>query len=167
MTRMNRKDRVLLESMNDKYGTDALAQAIVALSGVSDEECCAVSPEESILEFIKFLFGCMVRSLELHWATDEGTEHDLTREMYEFCYELADEIAESFMGIHDVKINVNSIVPALPESTTTKELLKEILCRIEELKEILHCDHKYDGIRSELKEVQKSVDTSLFKTRLK
>ena len=166
MNRINRKDRVLLESMNEKYGTDVVAQAILALSG-AEGESAQESPQVAILNFIQFLFGCMVRSLELHWATDEGTEHDLTRDLYDFCYELADEVAEMFMGIHDVKIDVNSIVPCLPNAKETKELVKEILCEIENLKQILHCDSKYDGIRSELRKVQKSLDVTLFKTRLK
>ena len=70
MNRINRKDRVLLESMNEKYGTDVVAQAILALSG-AEGESVQKSTQVAILYFIKFLFGCMVRSLELHWATDE------------------------------------------------------------------------------------------------
>ena len=53
MNRINRKDRVLLESMNEKYGTDVVAQAILALSG-AEGESAQESPQIAILDFIHF-----------------------------------------------------------------------------------------------------------------
>ena len=47
MNRINRKDRVLLESMNEKYGTDVVAQAILALSG-AEGESVQKSPQVAI-----------------------------------------------------------------------------------------------------------------------
>ena len=56
MKRIHRQDRMLLESLEDKYGTDAIATAIMAIANKKNnikEE--VITPQEAVLDFIKYI----------------------------------------------------------------------------------------------------------------
>ena len=62
MKRIHRQDRMLLESLEDKYGTDAIATAIMAIANKKNnikEE--VITPQEAVLDFIKYIEGVRIR----------------------------------------------------------------------------------------------------------
>ena len=124
-TRINRKDRVLLEALTDKYGRDLVATAMLSIAnltgdaGETDVEEGGGSCENCVLEFIKFLEGARIRMRELHWQAERNSEHKLTDDIISTLESTEDSIAEDFMGICNFRIKVGQVVPVMPESRTT------------------------------------------------
>ena len=71
MKRISRQDRMLLESLENKYGTDAVATAIMTIANrenavAVDTVDNVVTPQEAVLDFIKFIEGVRIRLREIH-----------------------------------------------------------------------------------------------------
>lgn len=133
MKRMNRKDRVILEDLQTKYGLDLLADAIMNVHNSSKEGDAEViqqtemSPAEVVLEYIKRIEGYRIRLREIHWMADHKSTHELADSLI---YDLAsyeDSIAEDMMGIIGYRIKVGTVIPKLPKSTELKALINEIV----------------------------------------
>lgn len=134
MNRMNRKDRVILEELQSKYGMDALATAIMNVQNAMAPEAVSdgvqqaqMSPAEIVLEYIKRIEGYRIRLREIHWMSDHRSTHELADSLM---YDLAsyeDSIAEDMMGIIGYRIKVGTIIPKLPKATELKALINEIV----------------------------------------
>lgn len=152
---MNRRDRILLEEMDSRYGTDVLANAIMIIANNQNksEEPSLTTSEEMVLEFIKFLEGARIRLREIHWETENHTTHELTDKMIESLENCEDNIAEDFMGLINYRIKVGTVVPRMPESTELTDLISEAI----EMTKVLSCaisdDERYAGLLSELDEL--------------
>ena len=60
--RMLRQDRVILEGLEEKYGKEAVANAIMLIANNgSDVEEQTVSPQEAVLDYIMYLEGLRIR----------------------------------------------------------------------------------------------------------
>ena len=159
MTRMNRKDRVLLEGLNSKYGNDLMANAIIAITNGRENGQDEQSPrpvsgdvddtrECAVLDLVRFLEGARIRFRELHWEAEKNSEHKLTDDIISSLESYEDEIAEDFMGIIGYRIKVGQLIPLMPKSTTTSGCIEETLQWCREVKRLLSSEggESYDGI---------------------
>jgi len=128
MKRINRKDRVILEELESKYGTDAIAAVIIDAQDVPQGVVPSnMSPVEIILEYIKKIEGYRIRLREIHWEADHKSVHELSDSLMDDLLTYEDSIAEDMMGIIGYRIKVGTIVPKLPKSTELKTLISEII----------------------------------------
>jgi len=154
-TRINRKDRVLLEALTDKYGRDLVATAMLSIANLTGEGDGGTavgeegnSCENCVLDFIKFLEGARIRMRELHWQAEKNSEHKLTDDIISTLEGKEDEIAEDFMGICNFRIKVGQVVPIMPESKTTEDLLRELVAKATGLKTCIGNDVRFTGIEN-------------------
>ena len=130
MARILRQDRMLLESLEDKYGTDAIAQVIMSIANkdMDQVEEESISPQEAVLDYIKYIEGVRIRLREIHWETDVHSKHILTDDMIGSLEDFEDNIAEDLMGMCGFRLKVGSIVPTM----TTQVDLGALLCELDE-----------------------------------
>lgn len=153
MKRILRQDRMILEGLEDKYGTDAIAQVIMTMANKNieqtDEDCC-ISPQEAVLDYIKYIEGVRIRLREIHWETDVHSKHILTDEMIGSLEDFEDNIAEDLMGVCGFRLKIGSIVPTM----TTQVDLSALLCELKEntvqLCACIENDDNFSGIVNEI-----------------
>lgn len=156
---MLRNDRVLLESLEDKYGTDAIATAIIAIAnnqnGFSEKN--NFSPEEAVLEYVKYIEGVRIRLREIHWSTERHSKHILTDDIISSLEEMEDNIAEDLMGICGFRIKVGQIVPTMTNLVDLGELLNELHEKTIELCASIEENDMFTGIVNELEDLMHNI----------
>ena len=157
---MNRQDRILLESLEDKYGTDAIATAIMAIANKQnnvEDENVTTSPQEAVLDFIKYIEGVRIRLRELHWVAERNSKHLLTDEMISSLEEFEDNIAEDLMGVCGFRIQVGAVVPTMTNQVELLPLLSELHEFVIQLCASLENDKLYSGIVNELEDMSHNI----------
>lgn len=171
MARMNRKDRVLLEDLNTKYGSDLMANAIIAIANSKDENGNIPEPtrsrEDIVLDFIRFIEGARIRFRELHWELERNAEHKLTDDIISELESVEDNIAEDFMGVVGYRIKVGQLVPFMPKSSALEPCLDETLTWCKTVKECISDDSSYDGIVNEIDDLIHFLRKSKFLSTMK
>lgn len=156
MARLRRQDRVLLESLEDKYGTDAIATAIMHIANrqnAIEEEPKVKSPTEAVLDYIKYIEGVRLRMRELHWSVKRKSEHTLTDDIISKLTDMEDNIAEDLMGVMNFRIKVGAVVPTMTSQVTIDNLLCELHEFTVQLCACLENDKLYAGIVNELEDL--------------
>ena len=147
---------MILEGLEDKYGTDAIAQVIMEISNKCtdtdcEEEC--ISPQEAVLDYIRYIEGVRIRLREIHWETDVHSKHILTDDMIGSLEGFEDNIAEDLMGVCGFRLKVGSIVPKM----TTQVDLSALLCELHEatvqLCACIENDDNFSGIVNEIEDL--------------
>lgn len=158
-TRLNRKDRMILEALEDKYGTNALATAIIELdddvNGFTEQEC--KSPSLAVLEFIQYLEGIRIRLREIHWMTERNATHKLTDDMIADIEEFEDNLAEDLMGVCGFRIKVGMVVPKMTNQVELSPLLDEFHEEVVQLCASIENDDIFGGIVNELDDMKHSI----------
>lgn len=154
MKRIRRQDRILLESLEDKYGTDAIATAIMAIANKQNNiEEETITPQEAVLDFIKYIEGVRIRFRELHWSAERNSKHVLTDDIISSLEDFEDNIAEDLMGVCGFRIKVGAVVPTM----TNQVELEALLCELHEfsvqLCASIENDKLYTGIVNELEDL--------------
>ena len=158
MKRIRRQDRMLLESLEDKYGTDAIATAIMAIANKqNDVEEEVVTPQEAVLDFIKYIEGVRIRMRELHWVAERNSKHMLTDDIISSLEEFEDNIAEDLMGICGFRIQVGAVVPTMTNQVELIPLLCELHEAVIQLCACLENDKLYSGIVNELEDMTHNI----------
>ena len=158
MKRMHRQDRMLLESLEDKYGTDAIATAIMAIANQDNdiaEE--TIMPQEAVLDFIKYIEGVRIRLREIHWMAERNSKHLLTDDIISSLEDAEDNIAEDLMGICGFRIKVGAIVPTMTNQVELEPLLCELHEAVVQLCACIENDKLYGGIVNELEDLMHSI----------
>ena len=158
MKRIHRQDRMLLESLEDKYGTDAIATAIMAIANKQNnikEE--AITPQEAVLDFIKYIEGVRIRLKEFHWVAERNSKHLLNDDISSSLEEFEDNIAEDLMGICGFRIQVGAIVPTITNQVELSALLCELHDAVVQLCACLENDKLYGGIVNELEDLMHDI----------
>lgn len=158
MKRIRRQDRMLLESLEDKYGTDAIATAIMAIANkqnMVEEE--SITPQEAVLDFIKYIEGVRIRIRELHWVAERNSRHMLTDDIISTLEEFEDNIAEDLMGVCGFRVQVGAIVPTMTTQVELSPLLCELHEAVVQLCASLESDKLYGGIVNELEDLMHSI----------
>ena len=161
MKRVLRQDRMILESLEEKYGTDAIASAIMAIAnrnnGVDVEEKI-VSPQEAVLDFIKYVEGVRIRLREIHWEAERHSKHILTDTIIGDLEDFEDAIAEELMGVCGFRIKVGAIVPTMTNQVELGALLCELHENIVQLCACLEsAGDEFGGIVNELEDMMAKV----------
>lgn len=161
MKRVLRQDRMLLESLEEKYGTDAIASAIMAIANrnngvdIVDER---VSPQEAVLEFIRYIEGVRIRMRELHWEAERFSKHTLTDTIIGDLESFEDDIAEQLQGVCHFRLKVGAIVPTMTNQVELQPLLDELHEAIVQLCASLEsAGDEFGGIVNELEDMMAKV----------
>ena len=158
MKRMTRQDRVLLESLEDRYGRDTVATVIMDIANKQNEiEEPVVTPQEAVLDYIKYIEGVRIRLRELHWSAERHSGHILTDDIISSLEEFEDNIAEDLMGVFHFRIQVGAIVPKM----TNQAELGALLCELHEytarLCAIAENNTMFAGIVNELEDMMHKI----------
>ena len=107
-----------------------------------------VSPQEAILDFLRFIEGVKTNLKEIHWNTTSRKTHKLSEDLLDKFSEIQDDIAEDMQGFYGVCIEVGDLVPVESHVGPLSELIKNVLSETITLKaSILEVDG-LDGIVS-------------------
>ena len=158
MKRIHRQDRMLLESLEEKYGTDAIATAIMAIANKKNnikEE--VITPQEAVLDFIKYIEGVRIRLKEFHWVAERNSKHLLNDDISSSLEEFEDNIAEDLMGVCGFRIQVGAIVPTMTNQVELSALLCELHEAVVQLCACLENDKLYIGIVNELEDMTHKI----------
>ena len=158
MKRIHRQDRMLLENLEEKYGTDAIATAIMAIANKQNnikEE--AITPQEAVLDFITYIEGVRIRLKELHSVAARNSKHMLTDDIISSLEEFEDNVAEDLMGICGFRIQVGAIVPTMTNQVELSSLLCELHDAVVQLCACLENDKLYGGIVNELEDLMHDI----------
>lgn len=171
MARMNRKDRVLLEDLNTKYGSDLMANAIIAIANSKDENGNIPEPtrsrEDIVLDFIRFIEGARIRFRELHWELEKSNDHKVTDDLISTLEKTEDNIAEDFMGVVGYRIKVGQLMPFMPKSTALEPCIDEVLSWCVTVKGCIRDDSGFDGIVNEIDGLVHFLRKSKFLSTMK
>lgn len=168
MKRIHRQDRMLLESLEEKYGTDAIATAIMAIANKQNnikEE--AITPQEAVLDFIKYIEGVRIRLKEFHWVAERNSKHLLNDDISSSLEEFEDNIAEDLMGVCGFRIQVGAIVPTMTNQVELSALLCELHDAVVQLCACLENDKLYGGIVNELEDLMHDIGKWKYLATLK
>ena len=158
MKRIRRQDRMLLESLEDKYGTDAIATAIMAIANKqNDVEEDVVTPQEAVLDFIKYIEGVRIRLRALHWVAERNSRHMLTDDIISSLEDFEDNIAEDLMGVCGFRIQVGAVVPTMTNQVELSPLLCELHEAVIQLCACLENDKVDIGIVNELEDMTHKI----------
>lgn len=155
--RLLRRDRVLLESLAEKYGKEGLANAIVLLANGADVEEPSITPQEAVLDYIMYLEGLRIRLREIHWESERNSRHVLTDAMISDVESFEDAIAENLMGVCGFRIQVGNIVPKITTRVDLCDLLDEFSNVTLQLCASLEADDRYTGIVNELDDMMHKI----------
>ena len=76
--------------------------------------------------FICLLHGYTIRVKEIHWNTENNSEHLLCDEILDKLFECEDRFTECTMGLYDSHFKIGSLKPYLPNSKDLKAMLNEL-----------------------------------------
>jgi len=82
--------------------------------------------EKEYVEFICTLHGYLIRLKEIHWNTNNNSEHLLCDEILDTLSDCEDRFTECVMGITDKHFKIGDLVPYLPHSVTLRNMLDEL-----------------------------------------
>ena len=159
---------MLLESLEEKYGTDAIATAIMAIANKQNnikEE--AITPQEAVLDFIKYIEGVRIRLKEFHWVAERNSKHLLNDDISSSLEEFEDNIAEDLMGVCGFRIQVGAIVPTMTNQVELSSLLCELHDAVVQLCACLENDKLYGGIVNELEDLMHNIGKWKYLATLK
>ena len=176
--KMTKSEKMILEGLEARYGTDVISNAIMAMVApedtkfapevVEDEECVSViSVKEAILNFIKFLEGSHIRIKELHWSADHQSKHKLADDLHSKLCEIEDEIAEDMMGYLGTRITIGEVTPIMPKSTDLKDLIEEIEECALNLEASVENDRKMKGVVSIIDDLVHELNKSKYLETMK
>jgi len=161
MARLYRRDRVLLEDLEQKYGIDALSSAIIAIANQQngvEERAGSTSPTEAVLDFIKYIEGVRIRLREMHWATEVHAQHTLTDSIISTLEDTEDNIAEDLMGVCGFRIKVGAVVPLMTNQVELESLLDELHEKVSQLTAALeNGGDTYGGIVNVLEDLMHQI----------
>ena len=101
--------------------------------------------KKNITDFICLLHGYLIRLKEIHWNTDNNSEHLLCDEILDCISDCEDRFTECAMGIEGKHFKVGTLKPMLPNSETLLPMLKELEKEVIDMKKTL-TDGKESGL---------------------
>ena len=82
--------------------------------------------KKEYINFLCELHGYLIRVKEIHWSTDNNSEHLLCDEIEDDIHGCEDRFAECAMGMEDARIRVGQLLPILPNAENLFDMLKEL-----------------------------------------
>lgn len=108
--------------------------------------------KKNFIEFICSLHGYLIRLKEIHWNTENNSEHLLCDDISDDLSDCEDRFAEYAMGMAGEHFKIGDLKPMLPHSTSLIPMLKELEKEILEMKELINSP-KDDGAMNILDEM--------------
>jgi hypothetical protein len=81
--------------------------------------------KKNIISFICSLHGYLIRIKEIHWNTDNNSEHLLCDEISDDLSDCEDRFTECAMGMSGEHFKIGDLKPMLPNNTDLKKMLQE------------------------------------------
>ena len=158
MKRIHRQDRMHHESLEDKYGTKKKKKTTKEKTNKKNNiKKKVITPQEAVLDFIKYIEGVRIRLRELHWSAERNSKHMLTDDIISSLDEFEDNVAEDFMGVCGFRIQVGTIVPTMTNQVELSALLCELHDAVVQLCACLENDKLYTGIVNELDDLMHDI----------
>ena len=82
--------------------------------------------KKNYIEFACIMHGYLIRTKEIHWATESNAIHKLCDDILDELEDCEDRFMESAMGLEGEKFPLGKLLPLLPNSTTLTGMLKEL-----------------------------------------
>lgn len=101
--------------------------------------------KKNFVNFICSLHGYLIRLKEIHWNTDNNSEHLLCDEISDDLAECEDRFTECAMGLTGEHFKIGDLKPMLPHSTSLIPMLKELETDILDMEESLN-ESSYAGL---------------------
>lgn len=89
------------------------------------------------VDFICSLHGYLIRLKEIHWNTNNNSEHLLCDEISDALSDCEDRFTECAMGLSDSHFKIGDLVPYLPNSEKLIPMLKELESEIIDFRKTL------------------------------
>jgi hypothetical protein len=93
--------------------------------------------KKEYVEFICTIHGYLIRLKEIHWNTENNSEHLLCDEILDSLSDCEDRFTECAMGLSNKHFKIGDLVPYLPNSERLIEMLKELENEIIEFRKTL------------------------------
>lgn len=138
-----RNDYISMSAINEDFFPQDIANVLnsYGLSAETKSEDIikdAASPQEAILNYLRFLEGARINLKEIHWSTKYTKTHkNVSSDMIAMLDSVQDSIAEDMQGFYGVRIQVGGLVP--------------IMCKIESLSELI------DTLRKKTIDIKQSI----------
>lgn len=82
--------------------------------------------KKEYVEFICNIHGYLIRLKEIHWNTNNNSEHLLCDEILDNLSDCQDRFTECAMGLSGEHFKIGDLVPYLPNSEKLLDMLKEL-----------------------------------------
>lgn len=139
---IKRNNYISMSAINEDFSPQDIANVLnsYGLSAEPKSEDIikdAASPQEVILNYLRFLEGLRINLKEIHWSTKYTKTHKVSSDMIAMLDSVQDSIAEDMQGFYGVRIQVGGLVP--------------IICKIESLADLI------DTLRTKTIELKRSI----------
>ena len=82
--------------------------------------------KKEYVEFICTLHGYLIRLKEIHWHTDNNSEHLLCDDILDNLSDCEDRFTECAMGLEGKHFKIGDLVPYLPNAESLMPMLLEL-----------------------------------------
>ena len=122
--------------------------------------------KKEFVDFICSLHGYLIRIKEIHWNTDNNSEHLLCDEIQDCIASCEDRFTECLMGMDGVHFKVGDLKPMLPNADTLIPMLKELENEVIDMKKSLS-DEKNGGLTNVLDDLLENVNKYKYRATQK
>lgn len=122
--------------------------------------------KKEFVDFICSLHGYLIRIKEIHWNTDNNSEHLLCDEIQDCIAGCEDRFTECAMGMEGVHFKVGDLKPMLPNNDSLIPMLKELEGEIIDMEDKLK-DKKSAGLVNILDELLENVNKFKYRATQK
>lgn len=139
---IKRNDYISMSAINEDFSPQDIANVLnsYGLSAEPKSEDIikdAASPQETILNYLRFLEGVRINLKEIHWNKRYTKSHNISSNMIAMLDSAQDSIAEDMQGFYGIRIQIGGLVP--------------IICKIESLADLI------DTLRTKTIELKRSI----------
>ena len=137
-----RNNYISMSAINEDFSPQDIANVLnsYGLSAEPKSEDIikdTASPQETILNYLRFLEGVRINLKEIHWNKRYTKSHNISSNMIAMLDSVQDSIAEDMQGFYGIRIQIGGLVP--------------IICKIESLADLI------DTLRTKTIELKRSI----------
>lgn len=161
----NRNNYISMSVINEDFSPEDIADVLnsYGLSAEPKSEDIikdTASPQEAILNYLRFLEGVRINLKEIHWNKRYTKTHEISSNMITMLDSVQDSIAEDMQGFYGIRIQIGGLVPIICKIESLADLIDTLRTKTIELKRsILNVDG-LDGVVSILDGLVHDINVS-------
>lgn len=102
--------------------------------------------KEKAIEFLSSCEGYHQRAKELHWDAQKNSRHTLLDEIDSTVLDYQDKVAESVMGILNIRFGVGDLKTLVPDAKSLDTIIDEMLSDVINFKKEVEGEIKNSGL---------------------